>query len=263
MDLKITQYIPVLSIHSDIARNPNGILEDTNAIELRVSYNEGGRNWMSGAIIPRGYYLHANPVERNEERGLTGTILGSGTCCCLLEVSRRSDKQQEIACKMAELKAPELLEWCRKEYGLCVEIPWEFFPNAKKRPIPKDLKKPEKPKNVDPAPFKPIRSMKLLTAEIIRKLEKHPFGSQEGKGDNVKVIVKFFGGGAYTFLVTEGEKQENGDWMLFGKATHGYGWEWGYTMLSEIENMKFPPFGLGAERDMYVSSDATVGDLAV
>ena len=105
--------------------------------------------------------------------------------------------------------------------------------------------------------------MKLLTAEVIRKLEKHPFGSQEGKDDNAQILVKFFGGGAYTFLVTEAEKQENGDWLLFGKATHGFGWEWGYTLLSEIEKMKFPPFGLGVERDMYLAAGATVGDLAV
>ncbi|MBQ8962456.1 MAG: DUF2958 domain-containing protein [Clostridia bacterium] len=104
--------------------------------------------------------------------------------------------------------------------------------------------------------------MKLLTAEIIRKLEKHPFGSQEGKLDEAEVLVKFFGGGAATWLVTEGEQQEDGDWLFFGKATLGYEWEWGYFTLSELEKMKFPPFGLGVERDMYLGGKHTVGQLA-
>ena len=104
--------------------------------------------------------------------------------------------------------------------------------------------------------------MKLLTQEIIRKLEKHPFGSQEGKLDDAEVLVKFFGGGACTWLVTEGEQQEDGDWEFFGKVTLGYEWEWGYFRLSELEKMKFPPFGLGVERDMYLGGKHTVGQLA-
>ncbi|MBQ2955112.1 MAG: DUF2958 domain-containing protein [Clostridia bacterium] len=104
--------------------------------------------------------------------------------------------------------------------------------------------------------------MKLLTAEVIRKLEKHPFGSQASKGDNAQVLVKFFGGSSYTFLVTEGQRMKNGDWHLYGKATTGFDWEWGYAFLSEIENLKFPPFGLGVERDMYLDSHATVGKLS-
>lgn len=263
MNLRIQQYIPVTAIMREQAKNPNGFLSATNAIELRLSYDEGGSNWFTGAAKARGYYLSASPVEHNEDSGTVSTLLGSGVRDCLLQVTRRSDKQQEIACKLAESRAMDLLEWCRQEYGLQYETPAEIFPNAKKRPVPKNLKKPELTRQTDPAEIKPIRGMKLLTAEIIRKLERHPFGSQEGKGDNAKVLVKFFGGGAYTFLVTEAEKQEDGDWMLFGKATHGFEWEWGYTMLSEIENMKFPPFGLGVERDMYLAPNTTVAKAAV
>ncbi|MBQ6256748.1 MAG: DUF2958 domain-containing protein [Clostridia bacterium] len=104
--------------------------------------------------------------------------------------------------------------------------------------------------------------MKLLTAEIIKKLEKHPFGSQEGKLDDAEVLVKFFGGGACTWLVTEGEKQEDGDWEFFGKVTLGDDWEWGYFRLSELAEMKFPPFNLGVERDMYMGHKPLVRDLA-
>lgn len=106
-----------------------------------------------------------------------------------------------------------------------------------------------------------IRGMKLLTKGIIQKLEKHPFHSQDGMGDNARVLVKFFGGSSYTFLVTEGEKQEDGDWLLFGKATIGYDWEWGYTLLSDLENLRFPPYGLGVERDLYMPATATVADM--
>lgn len=100
--------------------------------------------------------------------------------------------------------------------------------------------------------------MKLLTAGIIRRLEKHPFGSQSGLGDNAIVLVKFFGGSSYTFLVTEAERLPDGDWHFYGKATFGFEWEWGYALLSQIAAMRFPPFGLPAERDMYLSPNAKV-----
>ena len=261
MHMNIEQYIPIASIHPEQARNPHGCLDTANFIDLHISYDEGHSNWLTGEISARGYYLHASPIEHDQQNDLTRTLMGSGVKDLLLAVTRRSDRQLEIATTIAESKAAALLEWCRREYGIICEIPAVIFPDAKKRPVPANLKKPEPPKKVDPETIKPIRTMKLLTAGIIRNLEKHPFGSQEGKGDDGQVLVKFFGGGAYTFLVTEGDKQENGDWLLFGKATHGFGWEWGYTLLSEIENMKFPPFGLGAEREMYLASGATVGEL--
>lgn len=100
--------------------------------------------------------------------------------------------------------------------------------------------------------------MKLLTAKVIRQLEKYPFGSQESEGNDAKVLVKFFGGSSYTFLVTEAERLPNGDWHLFGKATFGYEWEWGYALLSEIASIRFPPFGLPVERDLYLSPGTKV-----
>lgn len=260
MTTNIQQYIPIISIHPEQGRNPGGCIDTANFIELYISYNEGSRNWLTGEVSARGYYLHASPIERNAQSGMTGTLLGSGVKDCLLEVSRRSDKQLEIATSIAEIKASALLEWCRQEYGIICDTPAVIFPDAKKRPVPANLKKPEPPRKVDPATIKPIRTMKLLTAKVIRKLEKHPLGSQEGMCDNAEVLVKFFGG-AYTFLVTEGEKQEDGNWVFFGKMNHGWGWEWGYVTLSEIENTKVPPFGLGLERDMYLTSGATVGEL--
>ena len=77
--------------------------------------------------------------------------------------------------------------------------------------------------------------------------------------EDAEVIVKYFNPyGAGTWLITEAEKQENGDWMLFGYC-HIYEWEWGYVMLSELQNLKISPFGLCIERDLY--SHGTVKEL--
>ena len=269
MSKRIEQFIPVTGIDKSIAANPDRCIDNPNRLRLSLSYTTGGVNYFTYKNEARGYYLHVTP-EKVENHGFGNAIcslMGSGVKDLVLEVGRQSDKQLEIATTIAAERASALLEWCKREYGTLFELPAEFFPNAAKRPVPKakpaakpkvDLKKPEKPAEE----IKPIRGMKLLTQEIIRKLEKHPFGSQEGKLDDAEVLVKFFGGGACTWLVTEGEQQEDGDWEFFGKVTLGYEWEWGYFRLSELEKMKFPPFGLGVERDMYLGGKTTVGQLA-
>jgi len=103
--------------------------------------------------------------------------------------------------------------------------------------------------------------MKLLTKEIERKLEAYPYRSQDGKGLDAKVIVKFFNPmGSGTWLITEGEKQTYGDWLLYGYCNI-FQWEWGSVMLSELESVCLP-FGLGIERDLYCDPNATVRELA-
>lgn len=93
--------------------------------------------------------------------------------------------------------------------------------------------------------------MKLLTKEIISKFENHPFGSQEEKGFDAKVLVKYFNPcGRGTWLITEAER-EGEDWRLFGFC-HLFEWEWGYLMLSELQELKLP-FALGIERDLYAT----------
>lgn len=100
--------------------------------------------------------------------------------------------------------------------------------------------------------------MQLLTKSIEKSLEKHPFYSTESQGTKARVIVKFFNPtGAGTWLVTEGEKQEDGDWLFFGYA-HINEWEIGYFSLSELSNIKLP-FGMKIERDKY--SKGTVEEL--
>lgn len=100
--------------------------------------------------------------------------------------------------------------------------------------------------------------MLLMTKELEEKLNQYPIGSQDELGEDAEVIVKYFNPcGADTWLITEGEKQENGDWLLYGYMRI-VEWEWGYVMLSELESVQLP-FGLGIERELYVT-DGKVKD---
>lgn len=93
--------------------------------------------------------------------------------------------------------------------------------------------------------------MKLITKQIEKQLSKYPLYSQDGKGDEAVVVCKFFAPvGSFTWYVTEGEKQEDGDWTFFGLVVNDYGKEYGYFTLSELENIKLT-FGLTIERDVY------------
>lgn len=100
--------------------------------------------------------------------------------------------------------------------------------------------------------------MQLMTKEIEEAFKKYPLYSQDGKGGNAKIIVKYFGGSAATWLITEGEPQPNGDWMFFGLCTLGLPdyapgkllWEWGYVTLKQLQELRFPPFGSPIERDL-------------
>ena len=94
--------------------------------------------------------------------------------------------------------------------------------------------------------------MKLMTKELEKAFEKYPLYSQDGKGVEAEVVVKYFNPcGRGTWLITEGEKQDDGNWMFFGYC-HITDWEWGYVMLSELEAVRLP-FGLTIEREMYVT----------
>lgn len=98
----------------------------------------------------------------------------------------------------------------------------------------------------------------LMTKELEKTFEKYPIGSQDGKGTDAEVVVKYFNPcGAGTWLITEGEKQEDGDWLFFGYY-HIFEWEWGYVLLSDLESITLP-FGLKIERELYVTG-GTVED---
>ncbi len=102
--------------------------------------------------------------------------------------------------------------------------------------------------------------MELLTTDIINKFKAYPLYSQEEKGMDSIVLVKYFNPcGAGTWIITEAEEQDDGDWLLFGYC-HIYCWEWGYVSLNELKQLRLP-FGLTIERDLYIPENATVKDL--
>lgn len=89
--------------------------------------------------------------------------------------------------------------------------------------------------------------MKLLTKAIEKKLAKYPLYSQDGKKEK-EVIVKFFHPWkGWRWYVTEGELNEDGDWLFFG-LVEGFEKEWGYFTLSELMALNNP---IPVERDKY------------
>lgn len=94
--------------------------------------------------------------------------------------------------------------------------------------------------------------MLLMTKELEKQFVDYPLYSQEDKGMDSEVVVKYFNPcGIGTWLITEGEKQEDGDWLFYGYCNL-FEWEWGYVTLSELESVQLP-FGLKIERELYVT----------
>ena len=94
--------------------------------------------------------------------------------------------------------------------------------------------------------------MRILTNELARKLAKHPFGSNDNGMDS-EVIVKIFDPyGDSTWLITEAEKQEDGDWLLYGYC-YMFEWEWGYVSLRELEGVRvgYGGYDTRLERDLW------------
>ena len=90
--------------------------------------------------------------------------------------------------------------------------------------------------------------MKLLTAVIRKRLP--PLHANEGKkAEDTLIVVKFFHPfSSWVWYATEGEEQEDGDWLFFG-LVRGFENELGYFSLNELKSAKIK--GLGIERDMY------------
>ena len=99
--------------------------------------------------------------------------------------------------------------------------------------------------------------MELITEELEEIFEKYPIGSQEGLGGRANVIAKFFNPvGSGTWLITEANKLENGDYEMFGYCHLGDDEtaKLGYVNLSQLEQLQLP-FGLSVERDLYMPKD--------
>lgn len=104
--------------------------------------------------------------------------------------------------------------------------------------------------------------MKLITKEIEKKFEEFPLYSQDGKGLNAEVLVKFFNPtGVGTWYITEANKLEDGDYEMFGYCHLGddENAEFGNVLLSDLEDIKLP-YGLKIERDMYLENGINLGN---
>lgn len=105
--------------------------------------------------------------------------------------------------------------------------------------------------------------MKLMTKELEEKFKKYPLGSQDEKGYDAEIIVKYFNpAGAGTWLITEGKKFENNDYELFGYCELGNDYEWGSVLLSELESLELP-YGLKIERDLYIGNKTVREEIGI
>jgi len=90
--------------------------------------------------------------------------------------------------------------------------------------------------------------MKLITADIMKKFVKNNQKTIE-TGETQDIVLKLFGGSNSTWLITEIDTDNDTMW---GLCDIGHGFcEFGTVSLSELKSIKFPPFGLGVERDMF------------
>ena len=91
--------------------------------------------------------------------------------------------------------------------------------------------------------------MKLLTKEILEAFKKQGYTGNK-KPEDVKIIVKFFGGGAFSWYCYEYDSVDR-IYMAFCNLGDDQNAECGSLSQDELESIKFPPFNLGVERDMY------------
>ena len=117
--MRIECCVPVTGVDISKARWARMVEKDVNRIRLSVAYSLGGTNCFTYKNEPRGYYLCATPEYACEH--MVNYVLGAGAKHLLLEVPRQSKKRAMEACAKAEQLAPQLVEWCCKEYGLTVE----------------------------------------------------------------------------------------------------------------------------------------------
>ena len=87
--------------------------------------------------------------------------------------------------------------------------------------------------------------MELLPVELRKTLP--PLYSKESCPTPIAHVKLFTPDSSFTWYVTEGEEQEDGDWLLFGLVI-GLEEIKGYSLLNEIAE-RIEPLGLPVERD--------------
>ena len=102
--------------------------------------------------------------------------------------------------------------------------------------------------------------MELITKELEEAFKKHPlYINEDTPLLEQKIIVKYFNPyGVGTWLITEGQKQEDGDYLLYGLA-HLIEWEAGYTTLKQLEEIRDNEQLMSVERDLYLG-EKTIGE---
>jgi len=90
--------------------------------------------------------------------------------------------------------------------------------------------------------------MKIITKAIEAAFAKQGDTSQKEMKD-IKIVLKLFGGGACSWYLYE--KINEDIYMAFVNLGDPEMSECGTVSMQEILSAKFPPFGLGVERDMY------------
>ena len=93
--------------------------------------------------------------------------------------------------------------------------------------------------------------MKIITKKIEKQLLATPIGTHcEVMPKDIPIIFKLFSPwSGWTWFVTEGDRQPDGDWELYGMV-HGDFKEIGPFMLSELTSITGPA-GLKIERDLH------------
>jgi len=90
--------------------------------------------------------------------------------------------------------------------------------------------------------------MKIITKAIEAAFAKQGKTGNKSMAD-IKIVLKLFGGGACSWYLYE--KINEDTYMAFVNLGDPEMSECGTVSMQEILSLKFPPFGLGVERDMH------------
>jgi len=90
--------------------------------------------------------------------------------------------------------------------------------------------------------------MKIITKEIEKAFTKQGYTGNKSMSD-IKIVMKLFGGGGFSWYLYE--KLDDDAYMAFVNLGDSQMAEIGTVSMRELMSIKFPPFGLGVERDLY------------
>lgn len=94
--------------------------KENKFICVNLSYNKGGVNYCDSKIMPRGYYIHVQPVTREIRCGVMteSFVAFTGYKQLIREVGRASKKQEEICDGIALDCARPIIQRVLEESGL-------------------------------------------------------------------------------------------------------------------------------------------------